>query len=271
MLVLHRHRLILLEPWKSASSTTRHRLGELNGFHRDHAVWFEPEVGRVISNHLTQHDLARLPEGALGYDVAVFIRNPYDRVVSAFRQVHRDLARQGNHDFGDRLVNRSSELQLAATRDLLHRSGGNLNRWVALLDRRCVDVPGHNPNLPLHPAHYWTHRDGVRKASVIGRVEDFETDFADLCRRYSLPSRSGNRNVDSDPRPGIRHAALLSTESLQRIEEWFAADLDLFGYPRLSERGQPGLLSPVPGPPGGRRPDTPDRPLRPEVLHPARR
>lgn len=237
MILSHRNRFVTLLPWKSASQTLRLRLADYDESPYSRFYHFNPYLNRVVHQHLTCADFMALPEGKLDYLVAVFVRNPYDRVWSAFRQVRHDIAVQPEGRFASAWVRTLVHEQLAANAAQLRAAGDDFDTWVTLLRDEQVFEAGRNTSLPLHPAHYWTHVAGRTVAGFIGRVETFEADF----RRFRALAAVGevplvNDNVTelvSEPAgypSGYRYAARMSARSRARITELFQDDFDIFGY-----------------------------------------
>ena len=239
MIVCHAARLIMLLPWKTASQTIRARL--VNDGVAPYPVFhaFNPALGRVASQHLTMADFAALPEAALGYRMAVFIRNPYDRVVSGFAQFLRDTQWQPGAQFPEPWIRDMVLAGLAANLALINACGRDINACVERLPEQKVRDACRDCTLPLHPVCYWTHRQGRLAADFVGKVETFEVDFGRLCAAYSLrPVHAKNENEAPalPARPdahGYRYAHLLSPGSIRRINQLFAQDFDAFEYIRL--------------------------------------
>lgn len=232
---------MILAPWKTASQTMRARLGRYCESPYDTFFYFNQHLKRAVHQHITFADFLALPESRLGYRVAAFVRNPYDRAYSGFRQLQKDLEVQPRSPFPSQWIRRLVMEQLADNAARLLRAGLDFDTWLAELDEALVLETGRNTNFPLHPAHYWTHAAGQRAVGFVGRVERFEEDFAHLCRWLGVePDHAANANVDASDAElssgDYRHAAKMCSASIRRIEELFAADFDLFGYERLSGR-----------------------------------
>ncbi|HXP05957.1 MAG TPA: sulfotransferase family 2 domain-containing protein [Stellaceae bacterium] len=190
---------------------------------------------------MTYADFRALLEGRLGYAVASFVRNPYDRVYSGFIQVQRDQRNQPGEIYPAPWIGDLVLRQLAENAAQLDAAGGDFDRWLALVEEWQVYEAGRNSSFPLHPAHYWTHEDGRQAVDFIGRAESFEADFARLCRTFDLDNAgTANANVRVDPsqtgRFGYKYAHLMSAASIDRIERLFDTDFSLFRYERLSRR-----------------------------------
>lgn len=236
MIVIPERRLVLLLPWKCASQTLRSRLRHLDAERHPAFFHLSAALGRISHQHLTMRSFRALPEGALGYRVAVFVRNPYDRVYSGFMQLRRDVVWQRNATFPDAAVRATVFSQLDGIKAALGEARGNASRWFASLADEVVTCDGFNTSIPLHPCHHWTHEGGVQAVDFIGRVEQFETDFQRLRETFDLPAvardSSNVSKLSAAERPGgYRHAGKFDAAALARINRLFAADFETYGYP----------------------------------------
>jgi hypothetical protein len=242
MIIAPENKLVMLLPWKTASQTLRWRLQAFNRSPYPANFHFNPHLNRVVHQHLTLADFARLPESRTPATLAVFVRNPYDRVYSGFRQLISDVSSQPHWAFPEPWIRDLVLEQLAHSHERLSKAQFDIDRWFASLPEHEVLEAGRNSSLPLHPLHYWTHARGRPVAGFIGRVERFEDDFAALCARFGLQgagTQSVNRSDDGGPRDakGYRYAGRLGARTIARINALFAADFELFGYERL----EPGV------------------------------
>lgn len=239
MLLMPDARLALLFPWKTASQTLQRRLESWGVRPYPALPAFNVALGRVAHQHLTLADWEALPESRRGFELAVFVRNPYDRVVSGFRQALRDVQVLPRLRHPSPMVAALVAEQSARIHSGLQAAGFELNRWFASLPLHAMLDAAHNVCLPLYPATYWTHRGTERRAHFIGRVETFEADYARLLTRYGLPDTTrvvANRSKDLPARPddhGYQYAHLLTPRNVARINEVFAHDFALLDYPRL--------------------------------------
>jgi hypothetical protein len=234
------HKLVILLPWKCASQTLRARLQAINRSPYPEFFHFNPLLCRVVHQHLTLADFTALPESREGLRLAVFVRNPYDRVVSGWRQLLEDVGRQPRRQFEQPWIRDLVTQQLADNFALLCKAQFTMERWFLNLPSYQILETGRDTSLPLHPAHYYTHLGGRPVASFIGRVERFETDFAALCRMAGI-DQPGVQTVNQSPDGGVpdqhgyRYAHWLHPQTIARIEELFAEDFERFGYPLLSQ------------------------------------
>lgn len=124
--------------------------------------------------------------------------------------------------------------QLAVNHQRLEKAGFAFDPWWASVGEYEVLEVGRNSSFPLHPAHYWTHVDTSVGVDFIGKVESFESDFHALCKHVKInPSTTDSDNVDVSPitdGQGYKSIHSMSRASIDRINQLFRKDFDLFGY-----------------------------------------
>ncbi|WEX91705.1 sulfotransferase family protein (plasmid) [Sinorhizobium garamanticum] len=236
MIISHRHKFVLLTPWKTASSTTHARLQALNESPYSGFFHFNPFLNRVVHRHITYAEFATLPESRLGYKVAAFVRNPYDRAYSGFLQLQRDIKDQPSLEFPADWIKTLVMKQLVENQTKLFEARYDFDLWIELLEEYEVSEVGRNTSLPLYPANYWTHYNAIQAVNFVGKVEEFEADFAAFCRFVDIdfPERI-NENVSVQFAEGgrYRYEAQMSASTLSKINELFKSDFDLFGYTQI--------------------------------------
>jgi hypothetical protein len=233
MIVSHRHKFVLLMPWKTGSSTINTRLQPLNESSYQQFFYFNPTLNRVVHQHITYAEFAALPESKLGYKVGVFVRNPYDRVYSGFLQVKRDIEGQLAAPFKPEWIRSLVKQQLSYNQTRLFEADYDFDKWVALLQPHEIFDVGRNTNLPIHPASHWTHQNGKRMVDFIGKVENFENDFTEFCKLIDiLPPENVNANVTDKVwnGDGSRYTNRMSEPTIAKINELFESDFRLLNY-----------------------------------------
>ncbi|MDW9476723.1 hypothetical protein GOB05_33635 [Sinorhizobium meliloti] len=236
MIISHRYKFVLLAPWKTASSTAHARLEALDESPYNRFFYFNPFLNRVVHQHLTYAEFATLPESKLGYKVAAFVRNPYDRAYSGFLQLQRDIKHQPSLEFPSEWIKALVLKQLSDNQNKLIEARYDFDLWIQLLQEFEVFEVGRNTNLPLHPANYWTHYNSMQAVDFVGKVEEFETDFAAFCRFVDIDvPELVNKNLSEQfvEGDGYRYAAQMCSSSRSRINMLFKSDFDLFGYTRF--------------------------------------
>ncbi len=238
MILSHRHRFVVLAPWKTASSTNNARLGQYNESPYSQFYDYNPYLQRVVHQHITYAEFAMLPESRNGYFVATFVRNPYDRVYSGFLQLQRDIREQPSASFPSAWIKALVMRQLAENSAQLAAGERDFNKWFGLVEEHQIYDIGRNSSFPLHPAHYWTGVNQERQVDFVGKVENFENDFDRLCQKLGVrPLNHANLNVSdgaraSKPSNHPKYLPLMSPASISKINAVFKSDFDLFGYER---------------------------------------
>lgn len=243
MIVSRKNGFVMLLPWKAASSTLYRRLEPYNESPYARFYDFNPHLQRVVHQHLCYSDFCRLPESRLGYRVAAFVRNPYDRVYSGFLQLQRDIQTQPNQTFANPSVRDLVMRQLAENSRHLAASDYDFNKWL-MSTRDCqIYETDRNSSFPLHPAYYWTGTPSEQRIDFVGKVENFEQDFDAFCSLVgiSVAERVNDNVTTSLPVSGAlarpRYLARMTDATIAKINALFRDDFDLFGYERFETAG----------------------------------
>lgn len=241
MIISHKHRFIMLTPWKTASQTVRARLEPYNESTYPKFYYFNAHLNRVVHQHITCADLVNLPEGRLGYLLAAFVRNPYDRAYSGFRQLQRGMVEQLKWSYPDRWIGDLVKKQWLEIHAQFCRADFDFDKWISIVGDEQVYEVGNNSSFNLHPAHYWTHVAGEKIASFVGKVETFESDFQRFLAEVGIEHTDEvNANVtdlmgDAESNAsGYRYINRMNSVSRSRITDLFARDFDLFDYEKCS-------------------------------------
>ena len=241
MIISHQKRFAMFRPWKTASQTTSLRLQRYNDSPYDEFYHYNRYLNRVVHQHITFADFACLPESGLGYFTASFVRNPYDRVYSGFRQLQKDIQNQPHRGFPTPWIRDLVMAQLAETREQLTKAEYAFDNWMALVKEEQIYEIGRNTAFPLHPAHFWTHIAQTKVVNFIGRVETYEMDFQRFLSHVGIDDLPGrNANVveldgASASNPfGYRYVARMDPRSIGKINYLFERDFELFDYERLT-------------------------------------
>jgi hypothetical protein len=139
-----------------------------------------------VHQHVTCSEFRSFPESRLGYFLASFVRNPYDRVYSGFVQLKKALHEQPLALFPERRIKDLVMKQLADNFAQLSFAGFDFDQWLDLIQEHQIYDVGHNTSFALHPSHYWTHFAGIQLVDFIGKVENFEGDFERLCSKIGV-------------------------------------------------------------------------------------
>lgn len=238
MIISHSRKFILLSPWKTASQTLHASLHGYNDSPYERSFYFNETLGRVVNQHKTLADVMALPEGIIGYKIAAFVRNPYDRAYSGFLQIQRDFQCQPREAFEPSWVGDLVKAQISENMTRIIKAAFDFDTWIALLPEYEIFDSGRNTNMPLHPAHYWTHVAGRPKADFVGKVESFNEDFSAFCEfvRIEMPLiqiRNATEGEGGAKIGSSKYAGRMSRKSRDKINELFAKDFDIFNYVKL--------------------------------------
>ena len=213
------------------------RLSHLNDSPYPRFYYFNQYLNRVVHQHLTLADYFLLPEYESKNKIAVFIRNPYDRAYSGFRQLQIDLQEQPKQEYPSPWIRDLVMKQLAENLSQLKKANFDFDRWIDLVTEDQIYESGRNSSFPLHPLHYWTHRLDKQIADFIGKVEEFEVDFRRLQSEYgietSIKTNSNVVEIEGDARLnplGYRYSSRMSRKSIDKINQIFLKDFQLFSY-----------------------------------------
>jgi hypothetical protein len=235
VLISHSKQFVLFAPWKTASQTLRLRLGKYDESPYSPFFQFNAALNRVVHQHLTCSDFLALPESKLNYFKGAFVRNPYDRVYSGFIQLQRDVEEQRRATFSPAWVRELVMVQLDGHLARLKEAGFDFDAWWSLVPEHLIFEAGRDTSFPLHPCHYWTHVNQTPYVEFLGKVENFERDFQNLCQRLGLrDSDAGDANITTtkseEGTNSSRYASRMSRASISKINSLFREDFSTFGY-----------------------------------------
>lgn len=143
-----------------------------------------------------------------------FVRNPYDRLVSAFHYLRSDKTSLRDGEFGKYAVGRYRDFQEFAE-DLKHGA----------TRRRCLGWVHFLPQ-----TYYLCDRKGQVLVDYVGRTETFADDLDTINARTGLGLE--NKRERYVPRDDWRN--FYTPETLRLAEDIYASDFDTFGFDRLS-------------------------------------
>jgi hypothetical protein len=205
MIVSHRHRFIFAAIPKTGTHSVRAALREQMG----------PEdieqVGLFVDKRFPYPELARIRHGHLGlaqvrpflgeevfgdYFKFAFVRNPFDRFVSYCAFVSRDT---GDFQRDPRALMRHVLFELRPLQHVLYQ-------------------PQHSQLVDA---------DGSLLTDYIGRVEQMQRSYDEICARAGIPSRALEQ-VNSTQRGAYRD--YYDQPLIDGVATLYRRDLELFGY-----------------------------------------
>jgi hypothetical protein len=166
-------------------------------------------TGEHVGGHATALEFReRYPVEFETYFKFAFVRNPYDRLVSAFFHFRKGGAGRADRELGERFLGQYDGDFGDFCRGFLHE--GNLNEIVHF--RRQVD--------------FLCDQNGEIIVDAVGRLETLSEDFARVCATIGFPYElrrtfRGNRRD---------YARYYDEESKRIVEEVYRQDLETFDY-----------------------------------------
>lgn len=201
--------------------------GQTGNLHPDMAL-FSMLDARLYSNALQQQDRPEAFLGFPGLSLAT-VREPCSRLLSAFFYLSR------SHEVGDRrFLPERLRINALAGMDWDRDAGTpeGFARFVAYIGA-IADGPGAD-TLDAHWLPQALHiRPAIYKPDLVGRTEDLPRFARDLSARLDrpLPADMDGLRTNKSKRPDTR-AFLTQPGVCATIEKVYAADFDLFEYPR---------------------------------------
>jgi hypothetical protein len=239
MIHLPENKLNLLLPWKCASQTLQLRLQAHSKPKYPKLFYYNTFLHRVCQQHLELGGFLALPESKMGYALAVFVRNPYDRVYSGFQQLIRDIKVIPKLQFKNQWVKELVLSDIAENHKTLEEAQYDVNKWFNLVRPYQILESGRNTCFNLYPASYWTHSNGQLIPDFIGYVESFEKYFLKLRNTFGIQCISlDNANVSNPNLKSVDHARYqyidrFDDKTISKINALFHDDFMNFGYKKI--------------------------------------
>jgi len=204
MIVSSLHKFIFVAIPKTGTHSVRHALREHMGPEDMEQVRLFgekkfpiPELAQLQTGHLTLQQVRPFlkPGDFDSFFKFAFVRNPFDRFVSycAF----------------------------------MTRNEGHFERDPKGVMRHFIANPPQRHLLFKPQAHFVTGEDGTLLSDYIGRVEQMQQSYDEICARIGIESRPLER-VNSSSRRGYRD--YYDTALVDGVSRLYARDLELFGY-----------------------------------------
>ena len=175
-MISHKYKCIFLHIPKSAGTSIERFLREI-----------DPQIPqKVLRKRGFSHFLNDHPD----YYVFSFVRNPYDRFVSAWKWGELKFSKEGNLSFYKKERSVSFKEYVLLTADLDYRKD-NQNLWSEYDEYHTLPQFEFFPN--LNGGHYFTDKiSPAFTCDFIGRFENLHEDFNTVCssigiKQFKLP------------------------------------------------------------------------------------
>ena len=172
------------------------------------------------------------------YFTFTFVRNPYDRIISLYTYLDRQVRRRGLRRYIRRFIGEGKrELwSWPATRAYLEtRSFGQFIRHDSM--QKAASMRSQRSSLLADDT-------GRIMLDYVGRVEHIDHDFAQVTERIGCPSLALEEHNVSD-RSGNRDQFYGSQQDYDYVYEMFRDDFDAFGYERCPPTGTTEAEAPL--------------------------
>lgn len=161
----------------------------------------------------------------LDYYVFSFVRNPYDRLVSAWKWGQLKFEKEGDLPFYNKERAVSFEEYVSLTTDLDYRKD-HKNLWSEYDEYHTLPQFEFFPQ--LNGGHYFTDKINPDfTCDFIGRFEDLNKDFKKVCKdlnmlEYQLPHAYNSKT--------FKENSSWADEFKDKVYNYYKKDFDLFGY-----------------------------------------
>lgn len=230
MIISHRHKYLYFVVPKCASATIRHSLAPLTDI--GYPITDYPQhqtIGQFLQteySHLLQEDYFRF----------TFVRNPYDRIYSAFLQDQYAAA----HYSEWRLV---KEPKLASVNN-------DFNRYILEIVKN-ANIAESWEWICFCPMHEFSRRDGKCLMNFIGRSETLDVDLKKLSTLLRAPIvKSDDKNASFGVSKASDQSYLryYNRATVEVVNEIYARDFEYFGYLMRSPEAHPEYGDAAPQP-----------------------
>lgn len=210
-MISHKHKCTFIHIPKAAGTSVERFLRDV-----------DPDIPAKV---LRKRGFSRFLNDHLDYYVFSFVRNPYDRLVSAWKWGQLKFEKEGDLPFynKDRAV--SFEEYVLLTTDLDHRKD-HQNLWSEYDEYHTLPQFEFFPQ--LNGGHYFTDKINADfTCDFIGRFENLNEDFKKVCEdlnilEYQLPHAYNSKTFkkNSSWTDGLK----------DRVYNYYKKDFDLFDY-----------------------------------------
>mgnify|MGYP001177122735 CR=1 FL=1 len=210
-MISHNHKCIFLHIPKAAGTSVERFLRSS-----------DPSIPEKV---LRKRGFSRFLNDYLDYYVFSFVRNPYDRFVSAWRWGELKFEKEGDLDFYKKDSHVSFEQYISLTTDLDYRKNHSF-LWSEYDSYHTLPQFEFFPH--LNGGHYFTDKiDPDFTCDFIGRFENINEDFNKVCssiglKELKLPHAYKGKSRESD--------AIWTDNLKSKVYNYYKKDFELFNY-----------------------------------------
>ena len=182
------------------------------------------DIGYPVSpykQHMTMPEFVDSEHGSLmdEYFKFTFVRNPYDRLYSGFRQ--------------DQFASKNYPQWTNAKAHIFDKIGDDFNSY--LLEYVAVaDIKKSWDWICFTPMKEFSSVDGQYKLDWFGKAESFEADLCHLSEQLGIEiSKSENKNVVVAPQAGLKYLSKYTRKAIEWVNQTYREDFEIFDYEML--------------------------------------
>lgn len=210
-MISHKHKCIFLHIPKAAGTSVERFLREA-----------DPDIPAKV---LRKRGFSRFLNNYLDYYVFSFVRNPYDRFVSAWKWGELKFSKEGNLPFYRKERGVSFEEYVLLTTDLDYRKD-NENLWSEYDEYHTLPQFEFFPQ--LNGGHYFTDKISANfTCDFIGRFESLNEDFKKACEDLNIVEHQLPHAYNSKT---FKESSSWTDGLKDKVYNYYKKDFDLFGY-----------------------------------------
>lgn len=239
MNISHRYRYLYFVIPKCASATVRNSLIKCTDIGYPIRPWkqnltsiFKGDFDFInIEQHIDIQHFLKFKNGTKyfnSYFKFTFIRNPYDRIYSAFLQEKMASITWGNW--------------AQAKRQIFDSIGDDFNRYICEYVSK-ADLLNAWDWICFRPMTAFTHKDGKLALDFVGRAENLSDDLAFLGKQLGIKiTKSKDYNVNSLNHSSLKNISKYNRDAIKVVNTIYQQDFECFNYPLLDENNFPQIV-----------------------------
>ncbi|NRG18490.1 sulfotransferase family 2 domain-containing protein [Rhizobiales bacterium] len=227
IIISHEYKYLYVINPKVASTSIRNRLRELNGYpplDNPRDVMGHKGSGFVLPKHLSEKEFFDICSGRKGYYTFSFVRNPFDRLVSAYTYFQRGVDQPGFNAEKKSIYLRKWDPH----RDPKTRTKMGFEEFVEGVCRNT-----HH----MQDQHWRTQCDLLKINKInydfVGKMEKFASNFVSVLKHLDAPdeiiARAGDVTNSSERRKNDI-ASFFTDKAADMVREKFKEDFERFDY-----------------------------------------
>ena len=194
-MISHAHKFIFIHIPKTAGDSIEREFGAWKLKNKEkclvgmHKILNKP-IHHFTIDELKKHDL--ISNNSFDYFKFCFVRNPYSRIVSAWKYLKKQSWTKVSEDM-------------------------SLKKFILQFQNYCHVRPQYN----------WTHTNEMKVVDFIGRFENLQQDFDFVCNKIGIPQRELPHKNKTKHK---HYTEYYDDETRRIVAEKYSKDIEFFGY-----------------------------------------